>query len=774
MLTPKLLTCYPVGMGVEGRIPPRRLASATGLGALLLGVGVWACSTGGAPQPASDAGATTSTPEVDGGDAGPIRAPHGLDVRPPNPGCVASPRPASGGAAAFELVTSMPQLFGAMMIAQPPGDRTRWFVAFRDGRLGIWSPASPATPPVIVADLGVLAGAPVDTNGEGGFLGLAFHPKFAQNGRLYVSWTSADGALAPGMRSRVGVLTSQDGGASFSAYSDVLSFDQPDTNHNGGGIAFGLDGFLYASFGEGGTTQESGQKTTTFFSKVLRIDVDGPKAPGLGYGIPPDNPFAQGGGEPAAFAYGFRNPFRFSFDRATGALWLGDVGATKWEEINVVEKGGNYGWPCVEGNEEYWGQHPLFCPKGLTNLASPLHVYEHTAPYTYRAVTGGVVYRGKAVASLVGAYVFADYMTQELFALERDPKTGEPVVTRLDENGPKAFWVHLAEDVDGEIFALHLHGAIYRMKPAPGGAGGAAFPERLSKTGCTSSSDPARPAVGLVPYDVNAPFWSDGADKARWLAIPDGSRIAVGPDGHLALPNGSVLLKTFSIGGRRVETRLLVRHEDGEWAGYSYEWLDDQSDAVLLPSSKRKRVGGQDWYFPSRGECVLCHTEPAGRTLGLEVAQLNREVLYPTTNRISNQLATLEHIGMLEASVGDPAKLPVLPDPVGAASLASRARAYLHVNCAGCHRPGVSRVDMDLRFDTPLAATKTCGVPGSSGDLGVTGALRVTPGSPATSLVSIRPHSRGFGRMPPLGLSAVDHDGLAVVDAWISAISSCP
>src|SRR5262249_42134887 len=155
----------------------------------------------------------------------------------------------------------------------------------------------------------------------------------------YISFTTSDAPAGYMVKSRIGYLTSTNGGVSFTSYTNVLDFDQRWGNHKGGGVAFGKDGYLYVSFGDGGSSNDLdayGQRTTTFYSKVLRIDVDNVPA-GQTYGIPPDNPFKNGGGEPATYAYGFRNPFRFSFDRATGDLWLGDVGAGAYEEIDLVK-----------------------------------------------------------------------------------------------------------------------------------------------------------------------------------------------------------------------------------------------------------------------------------------------------------------------------------------------------------------------------------------------------------------------------------------------------
>jgi uncharacterized repeat protein (TIGR03806 family) len=276
---------------------------------------------------------------------------------------------------------------------------------------------------------------------------------------------------------------------------------------------------------------------------------------------------------------------------------------------------------------------------------------------------------------------------------------------------------------------------------------------------------------------VNAPLWSDGAEKDRWLAIPDGTTIGVKEDGDFDLPIGSVLMKTFTLGGNTIETRLFVRHDDGEWAGYTYEWDDAQKDAVLLPSAKTKTVGDQQWTFPSRSDCSRCHTAAAGRALGPEIAQLNGDHVYPSTNRVANQLATLDHIGMFTAPLGKkPEELPAYPAPFGDAPLEARARAYLHGNCSGCHRPegGAPRATMDLRFGTAFADTKTCGQAPLIDDLDVPGAKLIAPGAPEQSVLSLRVHAAGANRMPPLATRRVHAEGAALLDDWIRATKTCP
>ncbi len=334
----------------------------------------------------------------------------GLDVRPPNPTCLATARAPRTAAVQLEQVYANVKLDNAVVLAQIPGDRSRWFVAERmgpggsDARIVSFDADHPADQPRLVATLGPLAYV-TEPDGEGGLLGMAFHPRFADNGRLYVSWVKADPSSSSGVRSTVGYLTSSDGGASFSNYQELFGFDQSTSHyHKGGGLAFGPDGMLYASFGDGGTGQDMlqhGQTRDGFFAKVHRIDVDHQEN-GKPYAIPDGNPFKQGGGQDTTFAWGLRNPFRFSFDRATGQLWLGDVGQERWEEIDRVVAGGNYGWPCREGAHDNILPPDPRCPS-LAGLIDPVAELVHGGPQgNASAIIGGVVYRGKALPALVG------------------------------------------------------------------------------------------------------------------------------------------------------------------------------------------------------------------------------------------------------------------------------------------------------------------------------------------------------------------------------------
>jgi uncharacterized repeat protein (TIGR03806 family) len=251
----------------------------------------------------------------------------------------------------------------------------------------------------------------------------------------------------------------------------------------------------------------------------------------------------------------------------------------------------------------------------------------------------------------------------------------------------------------------------------------------------------------------------------------------VQPDGDWDLPNGTVLMKNFRIGGRLIETRLFMRHPDGIWGGYTYEWNAQQTDATLLQGGAQRDIGnGQTWIFPSESQCLECHTSIAGRSLGLETAQLNRSLVYPQTGRSANQLTTLNHIDVLTPPIVDAAAQPSIPDPADStATLASRARAYLHTNCSQCHRPGgPTPSTMDLRYTTSLAATNTCNASPQSGDLGLGANARlIAPGSAANSLVVNRMNRRDQHAMPPLASNLVDAAGVALLTQWIDSMTGC-
>jgi uncharacterized repeat protein (TIGR03806 family) len=681
----------------------------------------------------------------------------GLDERPQNLSCLAPERPPDAGE--FRLERAVLLGYTPSAITRLPNDASRWYVVSRSGllvrlqRTGNNFVASGTAADFRDRMLSTIDGV---YQGEMGVHSVAFHPDFAQNGQVFVYYSAA-GTQGTPLEGRVSRFLSNDGGLTLDMGSETVLLRSPRTQviHWGGGMKFGPDGYLYLALGDGHEPVKA-QDLGSELGKLLRIDVNTPS----GYAVPPGNPFiGTPGARPEIYALGFRNPWSWAFDSQTGDIWLGDVGGSLFEEVNKVSRGGNYGWPILEGSQ-CTGRMPCI----VNNLIAPELAYEHDNGGRGNAVIGGFVYRGAAMPELQGQYVFAD-VAGNVNALRYQPD-GQAYRQKLVETSASP--LAMAEDPAGELLVGVSAGLFWLSPAAPPAPSN--FPALLSQTGCVDPKSPWLPADGLLPYTVNSPLWSDGADKQRWFAIPEGTRIQVGVDGDWQFPTGSVLIKSFRLQDRLVETRLMVRHADGEWAGYSYEWNDAQTDATLLAGGKLKQVGKQSWLYPSRSQCLACHTAVAGRSLGLETAQQNGDFLYPATGRAANQLTTLEHIGLFEAPLGAPADaLPRLTRPADSSQpLDLRARAYLHANCAMCHQPGgPGRGPEDFRYTTPGQSMGAVMVLPSQSDFGIPDARLIYPGRPEQSIVSHRLRTLDLGRMPPLATSVADPFGTVLVDQWI-------
>lgn len=302
----------------------------------------------------------------------------------------------------------------------------------------------------------------ITSGGETGLLGLAFHPDYKDNGYFYVNYTAPNPLRT--VISRFSVSNSNPDSADKNSELILLTYNQPNPNHNGGCLAFGPDGFLYIATGDGGSfgdPMNNAQNINTFLGKILRIDVNNSQSP-LNYGIPQDNPFVDSSNidvKKEIYAWGLRNPWRFSFDPVTGWLWAGDVGQSSWEEVDIIQNGKNYGWRCYEGNHTY----------DMTDCngtyESPIWEYSHSLGLS---ITGGYVYRGQNVPELEGKYIYGDYLSARVWSLEYDGinTTVNTQITIADGS-----ITSFGEDENNELYLVSLDGNIYKFTPTITGVG---------------------------------------------------------------------------------------------------------------------------------------------------------------------------------------------------------------------------------------------------------------------------------------------------------------
>jgi len=722
--------------------------------------------------------------------------------------------PAAPPVTAIQLVNALPGLSFSqpLELVSPPGETRRLFVVEKTGAIKLVPDTTAAAPSQSVfLNLPTLLssrGESLSTASEQGLLGLAFHPAYASNRQFYVfySVTKTDGLVYE----RVSRFLAQAGNpAAADTATELVLIEQRDeaSNHNGGGLAFGPDGYLYVSLGdEGGQNDQynnSQRIDKDFFSAIARIDVDKkpgslepnthpavPRDAGLArYAVPPDNPWvgatAFNGAAVAPssvrtefWAVGLRNPWRFSFDPANGELWCADVGQNLYERIDLLVKGGNYGWAFREGANP--GPKSASAPAGFT-YRTPLYEYVHgSGTFQGNSVTGGLVYRGSRLPGLDGAYLFGDYVSGHIWSLRRPAGGGAPVVARIaGEGGVVAFG---RDPANGDPLLADIDGSrILRLVTADTADD---FPKTLSATGLFADLADLSPAPGLLPYSVNVPFWSDHALKRRWFAVPDpAARFTWARDAAWTLPAGAVWVKHFDLEltrgdpatRRRLETRLLVKTASGAY-GVSYRWNEAQTEAALVPSEgvsfpltvvENGVPRLQTWEIPGRAACLSCHTPQAGHALSFNTRQLNQT--HPIHGFTGNQLDLLHQAGYLANTPPSPLTLPSHPALDDTRyPLDTRARAYLAVNCAYCHQSGGTAPGAwDGRPELALAHTGL--IDGSATNNGGDPLNRlVVPGDTDRSVVLNRvAAANGFTRMPPLATSELDHGAIALLTAWI-------
>ncbi len=624
---------------------------------------------------------------------------------------------------------------------------------------------------------------------------IAFHPRFAENGFVFLGVNGP--RVAPPRRSRVLRYTVRDGRADPATRATVIEW--PSDGHNGAALAFAADGTLFVTSGDGTSDSDVdrvGQDPRSLRAKILRLDVDHP-AGGKLYAVPRDNPFVGDARfAPETWAYGLRNPWRLTFDAASGQLWSAENGQDLWEYARLVQRGANYGWSVFEGGHPFAQDRAL----GPHPVTFPTLEFPHAE---FRSLSGGVVYRGKNFPELTGAYVFGDFGTGRVWAAKHDGSKLEWTHELLDT--PLAI-THVSADTAGElliadygspVYGAGVSGGIYRLDRAPAPTTPPTeFPRLLSETGLFSDVEKLAPLPGVLRYEINAPGWHDGATSEHHLALPGDGTLEVRPAKSWQAPNGTVLAQTLTLGGKRIETRVLVKQQN-DCAAYTYVWNAAQTDAALAEKSGAdiEIAGAQPWRVPSRAECMMCHSRQANFSLTLHEAQLNH----------GDQLAQWERLGLLRADAvtfsRERAQIEKLPAPAAAesgqrnpalstllprapehlrrfaaardthASLDARARSYLGVNCAHCHTLyGGGNSAMDFDWLLPPDEMHALGEPATHGDFGLPDARVIAPGAAARSVVIPRVSSRGPGQMPPLGTRIADPDGVRLLVEWIESL----
>ncbi len=732
-----------------------------------------------------------------------------------------------------------------LSVVAPPGEKDRLFVLGKTGLIEV------------VTDLDGKNGGPkktlfMDLNPylqakgwrlgqqiEWGLLGMAFHPDFKKNGYFYITYdfTTPENRRGTGFDrvARFSVSKDDPNKADMTTELPLITQLDPAANHNGGCILFGQDGYLYTSIGDGGDADDSFDNARwidkDFFAAIFRLDVDRkpenlepnehhqnsttvPSAVGMvdghaAYKVPADNPlvgitkYFGRDVDPKKvrteeYANGLRNAWRFSIDEPTGRMFCAEVGQNLWEEVDIIVKGGNYGWSYREAFHNGPANRASTTPPEA-KFIDPIYEYGHgnrSGQFSGNSISGGLIYRGSNLTELTGQYIFADYVSRRVWSLTegKDGKWTPKLLASLPGTTSTMGIVEVTPDPrNGDILMANLpapvvngtqaNGKILRLVRA--GVQGAAPPALLSQVGAFKDLKTLEPADGLVAYEPNVTFWSDYAVKQRWFTIPDASAtIGFNATGNWSFPAGMMWVKHFDMEmtrgdkstRRRLETRFIVKSANGLY-GITYKWRADGSDADLVPE------GGMDepltikdgnttktqiWHYPSQSECLTCHTDVAGGALGFNTWQLNGNGAGK-----ENQIAMLQHAGYFapDAKVPDPKTLGAYAKADDtSAPLEWRVRSYLGANCVQCHQPGgIVQGLWDARPTTPTADAGLINGALVS-DKGDKAARVVVPGDALHSMLFQRVEGKNAPRMPQISTSEEDPSGEKLLREWISTM----
>lgn len=590
---------------------------------------------------------------------------------------------------------------------------------------------------------------------------LCFHPDFKTNREVFVFYRTTHKPEDDGTRiSRFRTFPDR---FELDPESEEILLTFRSGGHNGGHLGFGPDGMLYILAGDAEVPSppdplNTGQDLSDLLSSVLRIDVDR-KDKGKTYAIPSDNPFLEvPGARPEIWAYGFRNPWKLCFHPETGDLWVGDVGWELWEMLYRVEKGSNFGWSIVEAVQPIKvNQSP-----GPSPISPATVMHPHTE---FASITGGYVYEGERLPELKGKYLYGDFVTGQLWGLDLD---GSEVKGKQFLADTRKQIVSFGKAANGEVIFLdwpdgqHLH----RLVENPVEDISGKFPRKLSETGFFSDLSSQKARAGVYEFQINGAMWHDGATARRWIGIPDKGTIIAKNGPFAEIPDNTVLAKTLSRDKRILETQIL--HYDGSvWQGYSYEWNEEQNDALLVPTEgKTTDINGKPWTFHSRTDCTRCHNTGSDYRLSFHPGQLNHD----------GQLERFFDLGLVnDVFVKKAGKQPAAEVTNVGAPLDLRARTWLSANCAHCHRKrGGGSVTMKLNLEAVPGEMDAFDYPPEKGGFGLTDPQIIAPGDPYRSVLYYRSVTPGIGHMPMIGARTVDPNGEKILHDWIRSLKESP
>ncbi len=626
--------------------------------------------------------------------------------------------------------------------------------------------------------------------------GITFDPDYPKTPTCYIAYTAKQNNPQGTRLSRFTVSDTEL--LTIDGASETVLVQWDSEGHSGGSLHFGDDDFLYVSIGDGQNPnppdkRNTGQDLSDFEASILRIDVR-QSSKALPYRIPDDNPFVDlpnARGE--IWAFGLRNPWKMCFNPKDHSLWTGDVGWEMREMVYRIDRGGNYGWSSTEGSQ-------IVKPDGKRSkipITPPVVEHDHTEA---RSVTGGYFWQSDRIDELKDAYVYGDWMTGKIWAL----KYHDHEVTWHEEIADSTLQIIcFAVDDDGEVLTVGYDGTIHRLVANVDESASEDFPRRLSDTGLFVSTKNQTPSPGVIPYSINAHHWSDHTTSQQWIGLV-GNTKAGNQEAHdekisvfakndwqtgkvagfLSFPDNTVLAKTVNYqtdvndpaSTQRLETQVLHRRGD-DWNAYNYIWNEDQTDAVLqdnVPVTRELQirdpgepdgVRNQKWLHASRDQCSLCHIWSAGAVHGFKLDQLNRR----HENETENQIDKLKRFGFF-TDLPESIETYASPhDP--AASIADRARNYLDLNCAHCHRRGGGgTAPFILSSRVPLEELDLVDALPTQGSFHIPDARVVASGDPLRSVLLYRMAKAGRGHMPQFGPTLVDDAGIRIVHDWIASL----